>query len=168
MAFLPSVEICLMNGPMLHGKDVFKLQRGQWCHCQDAKGRLINPDTLEVLWRFAGESFRDFNLRFKAAITRKQKIRARGFKREQFDLFSHLLDAKYEQVKACTHDFGPVVMVSPSILIFCRKCGEELQGRTVKDLQPCTDEDFDFLETLAQLECETTYQLSPDYIGVSA
>ncbi len=168
-AFFPSVEICLTNGPMLHGKDVLKLKRGQWCHCRETKGRLLNPDTLEVLWRFAHESFKDFNLRFSAAITRKKKLRARGFKREQFDLFSLLLDKKYQQVKTqvntCSHDFGPVVMVSPSLLIFCRKCGAELQGRTVNDLQPCTDEDFAFLDSLKSFEGEMIYQLSSTYIA---
>ena len=44
------------------------------------------------------------------------------------------------------HDFGPVVYVSPSVLQFCRCCGEELQGRTIEDLEPMTEDDYDHLE----------------------
>ncbi len=50
------------------------------------------------------------------------------------------------------HDFGPVVYVSPSVLIHCLRCGRELQGRTVADLAPMTDEDWDFLESLDGLD----------------
>jgi len=46
------------------------------------------------------------------------------------------------------HDFGSVVYLSPAVLQCCRRCGEDIQGRTIDDLEPMTDEDFEFLDAL--------------------
>jgi hypothetical protein len=53
-------------------------------------------------------------------------------------------------VEGC--DFGPVVFVSPSILLHCHRCGEELMGRTIDDLEPMTDEDYDLLNVLDDMD----------------
>lgn len=50
------------------------------------------------------------------------------------------------------HDFGSVIYISPSVLTFCRRCREELQGRTFADLEPMTDEDREHLEHLDAME----------------
>lgn len=46
------------------------------------------------------------------------------------------------------HDFGDVVYISPAVLTHCHKCGAEIQGRTTKDLEPMTDQDYEILEDL--------------------
>ena len=50
------------------------------------------------------------------------------------------------------HDFGGVVYISPAILTHCHRCGEEIQGRTIDDLEPMTDEDYEHLEDLERME----------------
>ncbi len=52
------------------------------------------------------------------------------------------------------HDFGPVVFISPALLTYCRHCGEEIMGRTIDDLEPMTEADFEHLETLNMLDWE--------------
>ena len=46
------------------------------------------------------------------------------------------------------HDFGPVVYFSPGVLVYCVCCGKELCDRTVSDLEPMSDEDYDNLEMM--------------------
>jgi len=46
------------------------------------------------------------------------------------------------------HDFGFVVYISPSALIHCSRCGEEIQGRTAKDLIPMNDRDREYFDSL--------------------
>jgi len=49
------------------------------------------------------------------------------------------------------HDFGAAVYISPSMLVYCRTCGVEIQDRTIEDLEPMTDEDYEHLELMEQL-----------------
>lgn len=46
------------------------------------------------------------------------------------------------------HEWGDVVYVSPSMLTYCHRCGDEFMGRTVDDLEPMTDEDYQFLDSI--------------------
>ena len=46
------------------------------------------------------------------------------------------------------HDFGPVVYVSPSVLIHCSRCGEELLGRSFDDLEYMTEEDREHVDMM--------------------
>jgi len=46
------------------------------------------------------------------------------------------------------HDFGDAVYISPAVLTFCHRCGQEIQGRTIDDLEPMTDEDYDWLDSI--------------------
>ena len=87
-AFLPSIEVTLSDN--VHDCSQ-QLNRGQWVKCGTAKGRIINTETMSILWRHAGESFKGFTLRFKRATTPKIR-RARSFLRSrQLDLFTDLV-----------------------------------------------------------------------------
>jgi hypothetical protein len=44
------------------------------------------------------------------------------------------------------HDYGPAVYVSPSVLHCCSRCGRDIQGRTLADLAPMTEEDREQIE----------------------
>lgn len=58
---------------------------------------------------------------------------------------------RFERGDVCRehgHDFGGAVYVSPAVLTFCSRCGEELMGRTLDDLEPMTDDDHAFLDSM--------------------
>ncbi|MCW8829704.1 MAG: hypothetical protein OQK94_11710 [Gammaproteobacteria bacterium] len=65
--FIPAFEVCLTDAVYPH-PDNFKLNSGQWVTCDGAKGRIIDPEKMSVLWRHASEPFRNYNLRFKKAL----------------------------------------------------------------------------------------------------
>ncbi len=44
------------------------------------------------------------------------------------------------------HDFGSVVTYSPNVLVFCRRCGEEIAGRKWEDLEPMSEADREEFE----------------------
>jgi len=46
------------------------------------------------------------------------------------------------------HDFGPCVYLSPAVLQCCLRCGDDIMGRTIDDLEPATDVDFAVIESL--------------------
>lgn len=50
------------------------------------------------------------------------------------------------------HDFGDAVYLSPAVLTYCHRCGEELTGRTPADLEPMTDDDHAYLDQLLETE----------------
>lgn len=50
------------------------------------------------------------------------------------------------------HDYGDAVYFSPAVLVHCRRCGREICDRTIDDLEPMTDEDYDYLEAMDRYE----------------
>lgn len=73
-AFLPCIDVALSSA-LHHGSDVLNLKRGQWVSNNGAKGRVTDSETLRILWRHAGESFKSFNLRFKQALSLRKGIK---------------------------------------------------------------------------------------------
>ncbi|MCG7937483.1 MAG: hypothetical protein N0C88_01305 [Candidatus Thiodiazotropha lotti] len=37
------------------------------------------------------------------------------------------------------HDYGNEVYISPSMLTCCHRCGRDIRGRSIEDLEPMTD-----------------------------
>jgi hypothetical protein len=52
------------------------------------------------------------------------------------------------------HDYGNVVYISPSMLTCCHRCGRDIRGRSVEDLEPMTDEDYEYLDQLIGMDFE--------------
>ena len=99
--FLPAINVSLTDS--VHDCSI-QLNRGQWVKCGGAKGRIIDTETMSILWRHAGESFKGFILRFKRATTPKLR-RARSFLRKfqlEFVFTAPLrsLSPLLEQIKA--------------------------------------------------------------------
>lgn len=82
MTFIPAFEVCLDDSrPDI--ENAFSINPGQWVTCDGMKGRVVDPSSFKVIWRFVGESFRNFNLRFKRALMlRKGLSRLRGIAKQ--------------------------------------------------------------------------------------
>jgi hypothetical protein len=52
------------------------------------------------------------------------------------------------------HDYGYEVYISPSMLTCCHRCGRDIQGRSIEDLEPMTDEDYEYLDQHIDMEFE--------------
>lgn len=89
MSFWPAISIPLSDA-RAPGVCV---QRGQWVEHDGVKGRVIDPSSLFVLWRFAGERFASFNLRFSRALIALRRVarRVRRFVQLAFDFCSSLV-----------------------------------------------------------------------------
>jgi len=74
-AFLPCIEFCELSNEFHNGADVLALKPGQWVSFKGVKGRVTDSETLRILWRHAGESFKSFNLRFKKALALRKGIK---------------------------------------------------------------------------------------------
>ena len=72
--FYPAFEFCLSDAAYT-GPDALKIQCGQWVTCKGVKGRITCPKKMSVCWRFSGESFASFNLRFKRACMLAKGLR---------------------------------------------------------------------------------------------
>lgn len=78
-AFLPCIEFSELSNEFHNGADVLVLKRGQWVSCKGVKGRVTDSETLRILWRHVGESFKAYNLRYKKALSLRNGInRASG------------------------------------------------------------------------------------------
>jgi hypothetical protein len=52
------------------------------------------------------------------------------------------------------HDYGHEVYISPAMLTCCHRCGRDIRGRSIEDLEPMTDEDYEYLEHLIGMDFE--------------
>lgn len=78
-AVLPCIEFSELSNEFHNGADVLVLKRGQWVSCKGVKGRVTDSETLRILWRHVGESFKAYNLRYKKALSLRNGInRASG------------------------------------------------------------------------------------------
>ena len=49
------------------------------------------------------------------------------------------------------HDYGYEVYISPSMLTCCHRCGRDIRDRSIEDLEPMNDEDYEYLDHLISM-----------------
>lgn len=87
-AYLPAFELDFDTIAAIQEGDL-PLQNGQWVTWRGAKGRIVKfKSKITILWRFCGESFRSFLLRFRKALAPQRARNRRIPNAEQLSLFS--------------------------------------------------------------------------------
>lgn len=113
--FLPTVELtCDVQSGLRGGW--LTLSRGQWVSLNGGKGRFVSASEngLVICWRFSGEAFQSFNLRFKSAGQKRvrcappksrvvEQLEIPDFSREigRFDSLDVLMVRKADGVVLC-------------------------------------------------------------------